>query len=266
MKKSEKYFFNTALEEKRFPLKFEVEQASEQLFEMGFKKGMRFLDVGCGIGQVLRLVSILDKRNKHLFGVDSNKDILSRAVLQARNNKNLKYCTGNIYRLPFKNDTFDFIWCRLTIEHLVNPLFAIKEMKRLLTRGGIIALGDLDGNCLFHYPLNKHFEKRIQRALKLLEPFGFDPFVGRKLFHLLKISHFKNICTKIFPYHNIYGKPEKKVLISWAMKINSTIDFLKNNSDAGKGFLEKTRKEFIDYIRSNDTFTYSVLIFAKGVK
>ena len=263
--KKEKYFFNTPREKKRLEIKFNPEHARQQLLDMGFKKGMKFLDAGCGTGAMVRTVKEYDPKNKHIYGVDANRGFLAHGSSLLSDNKS-HYCSGNLYKLPFKDNSFDFVWTRFVLEHLVNPLAAIKEMKRVLKRGGIIAVGDLDGNCVFHYPMEKEFEKKLNAILKLLGPYGFDPLIGRKLFYFLRVLKFSRIDVKLYPYHNIFGRPDKNAWLNWNIKINETVVFLKKNSKLSAAGLKNIRKQLLSYILNKNTYTYSVLIFAKGVK
>jgi ubiquinone/menaquinone biosynthesis C-methylase UbiE len=263
--KKEKYFFNTPSEKKRLEIKFDPAQAKQQLLDMGFKKGMRFLDAGCGTGAMVRTVKGYDPKNKHIYGVDANKKFLTfSSSLKSRNRAD--YYAGNLYKLPFKDKSFDFVWTRFVLEHLINPLAAIKEMKRVLKKGGIIAMGDLDGNCVYHYPINPDFERNLNTILKSLGPYGFDPFIGRKLFYFLRALKFANIHVKLYPYHNIFGRPDQNDWLNWNIKINGTIKFLEKNRKLSRVLLKKIKKQWLSYILDKNTYTYSVLIFAKGVK
>jgi SAM-dependent methyltransferase len=38
--------------------------------------------------------------------------------------------------LPFEEGTFEVVWCSEVLEHLFDPGFAVKEMQRVLNRGG----------------------------------------------------------------------------------------------------------------------------------
>jgi predicted glycosyltransferase involved in capsule biosynthesis len=145
-------------------------------------------------------------------------------------------------------------------------LAAIKEMKRVLKTDGILAVGDLDGNCVFHYPMDPAFEKNLDTILKLLSPYGFDPFIGRKLFSFLKILKFAKINVQLYPYHNIFGRPKKNDWMNWNIKINSTIGFLKKNTKLSGDDLKNLKKQLLSFILNKNTYTYSMLIFAKGVK
>jgi ubiquinone/menaquinone biosynthesis C-methylase UbiE len=213
-----------------------------------------------------RLVKKLAPKTE-ITGIDNNPDRIDYAVKFAKKLRlDIKYECADISSLPFKSGTFDFVWSRFLFEYLKYPIKALKEMRRIAKKGGIVCVGDLDGNCVFHYPFKKSFSQRLQLVVNSLAKFGFDPFVGRKLFSYFKQVGFTKISAKIFPYHNIAGKPDDKSLKNWEMKVDSIGNFLENITVNKGNFIKKFKREFLKYIKNPDTFTYSSLIFIKGEK
>jgi len=105
-------------------------------------KEEKILDVACGYGG---LIGIL---NEHLpkieyMGLDASKFILSLARDLHKRNKNTKFIKGFSEKLPFKNESFDFVICRDSIHHFRDPLKSFKEMYRVTKKGGIIYVLDL---------------------------------------------------------------------------------------------------------------------------
>lgn len=264
---SEAYILDTDKELERLEAKFEKESTLEQLNTLGFKNGMRFLDAGSAGGATTRLVASIAPESK-VFGIDKNENYLhyARGLAQDEGLTTITYQQSDIASIPFKDDSFDFVWCRFLFEYLRMPLEALKELRRVVRPGGIVAIGDLDGNCIFHYPMEKTFENRLMKILALLENYGFDPFVGRKLFHYFLKTGFNKAETHLFPYHNIAGKPNERHSYNWRTKISNVISFLRAKSAINHKFLSQFEKEVIEYIHDEKTFTYSVLIFAKGRK
>lgn len=95
--------------------------------------GKRMLEVGCGYGFVLGML----ERDVTTFGVD----ISSYAILQAGRFAPASRCfVGNIEEgLPesIETDTFDFILARYVLEHLKDPLKAVRRLVARLRPGGL---------------------------------------------------------------------------------------------------------------------------------
>lgn len=91
----------------------------------------RILDIACGIGDF----AVNDP--KRITGVDHNKDSL---VIAKKRGCSVKY--GDALDLPFKDSTFDGIFCAHLIEHF-NPTDAMRllsEMNRVLQKGGLLLI------------------------------------------------------------------------------------------------------------------------------
>lgn len=110
--------------------------AQKLLIEKFYKKLLRFadnlqietiLDVGCGEGFTLQRF-YKNKIGRKLLGVDfsSNAINLGRKLFPFIN-----FRKGNVYSLPYKNNSFDLVVCCEVLEHLVYPEKALKEIIRV---------------------------------------------------------------------------------------------------------------------------------------
>ncbi|QIX00095.1 hypothetical protein AMS68_005612 [Peltaster fructicola] len=104
----------------------------------------RLLDVGCGGGSItLDLARIL--KNGHTIGLDVERNLISVAqeLSTSTDAKNVEFDVGNVHDLSrFGDETFDVVHAHQVTLHLENPVGAIKEMRRVLKTGGILALRD----------------------------------------------------------------------------------------------------------------------------
>lgn len=109
-------------------------------FSSYLKKNDRILDFGCGNG--FNLIGI-GKLVKNGVGLDINPASIKIANAQAKKKKfkNLIFTVGNCNNsLPFSNKSFDGAIASDILEHLNNPKFAIRELKRILKNRGLLFL------------------------------------------------------------------------------------------------------------------------------
>ena len=85
------------------------------------------LDVGCGEGfTLLRLKN--ENIGQKLSGIDNNEQAIAYAN---KNYPELEIKKGDVYKLPYKDNSFDLVLCMEVLEHLDKPLVALEELKRV---------------------------------------------------------------------------------------------------------------------------------------
>ena len=87
------------------------------------------LDLGCGVGHVLR---ILPQRLR-CFGVDYSPASLR---LASRGLRTASLAASSAYQLPFRQSSFDAVICLEVLEHLERDDEAVAEIARVLKPGG----------------------------------------------------------------------------------------------------------------------------------
>lgn len=99
-------------------------------------KGKLILDVGCGAGRFLDVVS---QTEGEVIGVD-----ISSAVDAARQNlkgrKNVHLVQASAYELPFRPSTFDACYCIGVIQHTPKPTDTLVSFFEVLKEGGKLAV------------------------------------------------------------------------------------------------------------------------------
>jgi len=107
---------------------------------------LRMLNVGCGEGEY---DSHLAKFSKKLECIDINKGDVEHAKAMNKKAKNITYSVQNAEKLKFKNNTFDFIVCLDMLECVANPHKVVKEIARVLKKGGRAILSIPS----YHFPI-----------------------------------------------------------------------------------------------------------------
>lgn len=92
----------------------------------------RVLDVGCGVGDVVRMLS---DRGLRSTGVDVS--VHSLTIARRASSKG-EYLSASVDRLPFQDETFDGLVSIEVLEHLPDDAAAFIEMARVLKPNGIL--------------------------------------------------------------------------------------------------------------------------------
>ncbi|MCK5276685.1 MAG: metalloregulator ArsR/SmtB family transcription factor [Alphaproteobacteria bacterium] len=116
-----------------------VETALRNLFPMAGMKD--FLDIGTGTGRVLE---IFGPRVERGIGIDMSREMLAlaRANLQKADLRNCQVRRGNMYQLPFSDESFDGIVIHQVLHFAEDPAEAIAEAGRALRPGGRLVVVD----------------------------------------------------------------------------------------------------------------------------
>lgn len=102
------------------------------------KEGERIIDLGCGTGYYLFLLSNLGIK-LNLTGFDYN----SKAINEAKdllNVKKMKFFTGDLHNIPFENKSFDKAVMSEVLEHVGNDQKVLKEVYRILKPNGVLVI------------------------------------------------------------------------------------------------------------------------------
>jgi ubiquinone/menaquinone biosynthesis C-methylase UbiE len=141
----------------------------------GIGTAQKILEVGCGTGALLSEFPSFSKAG--IFGLD----IVMDAARQSQRNAQTALITcGDGIALPYPDQTFDIVFCHFLLLWVKSPVDIMKEMKRVVQRGGaIIALAEPDYAGRIDYPPTLEPLGRWQA--ESLRRQGADPDAGRKL-------------------------------------------------------------------------------------
>ena len=112
-------------------------QREDLAYEM-LEQGDKFLDVGCGEGQ---LVIRAKTKYNQVYGIDISESRINRAKENAKGAKEIHFLSGNINSgIQFSNNTFDAVACIDVLEHIFDPYFLLAEINRILKSEGYLIL------------------------------------------------------------------------------------------------------------------------------
>jgi ubiquinone/menaquinone biosynthesis C-methylase UbiE len=152
-----------------------------------FSKGSFVLEAGCGVGAQTKIIATKNPESKFI-SVDLSEASISEAqkLIQSLDIHNVELRQADIYHLPFQDETFDSVIICFVLEHLHNPMEALKELKRVSKNGGTIIAIEGDHGSTFFYPDSKYAHSAIDCQIQLQKQNGGNSNIGRELYPLFK--------------------------------------------------------------------------------
>ena len=151
------------------------------------RSGMRLLDCGCGVGSItLDLAEIVAPGEVVGLDLDASQLALARAAADTRGLTNARFEAGNVYELPFADASFDAVLAHTVLFHLSDQLRALKELRRVLAPGGIIAVSDDHYGTWVVSPEDSAVRRMLTEiAPRVIAASGGAPFYSHNLRRLL---------------------------------------------------------------------------------
>jgi ubiquinone/menaquinone biosynthesis C-methylase UbiE len=146
------------------------------------RPGMSLLDCGCGPGSITADLARAVSPGEAV-GLDFQQSQIDAAasLATARGVSNARFVRGDIYQLPFGEATFDAAYANMVMEHLSQPLAALREMHRVLKPGGVVGVQSPDFGSMMLAPEVPLLARALELCIRFRRYNGGDPGVGRKL-------------------------------------------------------------------------------------
>jgi ubiquinone/menaquinone biosynthesis C-methylase UbiE len=157
-----------------------------------FPKGSLVLEAGCGVGAQTKIIA-KNNPNVRFISIDVCKESLAQAEKTVKSSgiRNVKFQAGDVFNLNFDDETFDHIFVCFVLEHLKEPVAALKSLKRVLKKGGSITVIEGDHGSAYFYPRSKEALQAIDALVKLQSLSGGNALIGREVYPLLNQAGFK---------------------------------------------------------------------------
>ncbi len=174
-----------------------VNYVKEQLKE---QETVYILDAGCGYGIVGR-DRFKDFPNKVIVGIDISETVLAKAR-ELNDDANAHYECINLLSENFDEEIemvmdkygiekFDVIFGAYILQHVADPVKALRNLRSCLRTGGYLIFRQNDEGTYIAYGDDGLVQKVCERYLRA--PGIDDRFIGRKMFHYLESTGYKDI-------------------------------------------------------------------------
>ncbi len=145
------------------------------------RPGLDVLDVGCGPGTIT-----IDLAHRvapgRVVGIEPAAEPLQRARATAAEvgADNVAFAPGDIYAFDVGDDTFDVVHAHQVLQHLGDPVAALREMLRVCRPGGLVAARDADYAAMTWYPADPRLDRWLQIYRAVARGNGAEPDAGRR--------------------------------------------------------------------------------------
>lgn len=146
------------------------------------RPGQALLDIGCGPGTItLDLAERVAPGRVTAVEVTATALDLARAEADRRGVTTVDFAVSDVHALDFPDDTFDVVHAHQVLQHVTDPVRALREMRRVCRPGGVVAVRDADYASFTWYPEPPELDGWKALYRRTARANGGEPDAGRRL-------------------------------------------------------------------------------------
>lgn len=169
--------------------------AGVMLDRIGVTSGWRCLDLGCGPGGILELLSTRAGSAGRVVGLDADPVFLEHARLRVRDRglANVELVEGDAYRTGLPRGSFDFVHVRFVASTAGRPQELLREAIALARPGGVVALQEPDIGTLKCYPPHEAWDCLARVLEQAFARVGGDVRLAQQLYRVARRAGLENV-------------------------------------------------------------------------
>lgn len=187
------------------------------------RPGMDLLDVGCGPGSIT--VDLAEAvAPGRVRGIEITAGPLADARrAAAERGVTVDFAVDDAYRLSDPGDSYDVTHAHQVLQHLSDPVAALREMRRVTRPGGLVAVRDADYAAFTWWPADERLDAWLALYRAVAHGNDAEPDAGRRLLAWAHEAGF----TDVTPSASVwcYARPEDRTRWGgmWAERIHSSV-------------------------------------------
>lgn len=190
--------------------------ARRVLAQAGLQPGMKVGDFGCGVGATTRMLAELTGPTGHVTGIDLSAAQLAqgRQLCEGAGIGNTTFVEASATGTGLPRDSFDLVYCRFLLLHLVDPAGCLREMREVLKPGGVLVVEDGDLTSAGSVPASS-LHAFADLFGRLGPTRGLDYSLANNLYPLVKAAGFAELQIEI--HQPAVAQGEEKFLLKWSI-------------------------------------------------
>jgi ubiquinone/menaquinone biosynthesis C-methylase UbiE len=155
--------------------------------------GQRLLDVGAGPGTITADLAERVAPGR-VTALEATEEALglSRAEL-GRRGIDADFVVGDVHHLDLPDNSFDVVHAHQVLQHVADPVRALREMRRVCRPGGVVAVRDSDYAAFALYPAAPELDRWMELYQAAARANGGEPDAGRRLLSWARAADFTDV-------------------------------------------------------------------------
>lgn len=170
--------------------------------------GMRVLDFGCGPGSITVGLAEHVGTDGRVVGIDSSAAAIGMARTAAGDLPGLQFAVASVYNLPMNDESFDVAFGHQVLQHLADPVAALRDIQRVLRPGGLVGVRDADYGTMTHHPHYPEIDEWLAAYHRVARANGGEPDAGRRLLGWIGAAGFVDPVVTASVW--LYAAPESR--------------------------------------------------------
>jgi SAM-dependent methyltransferase len=156
--------------------------------------GTSLLDVGCGPGTITAdLAERVFPGRVTAVEVTESALELARAETRRRGLTNVDFLVADVHDLQLPDGSFDVVHAHQVLQHVADPVGALREMRRVCVRGGTVAARDSDFAGFCWFPEVPELDDWLALYRAAARANGGEPDAGRRLLSWARAAGFTDV-------------------------------------------------------------------------
>ena len=156
--------------------------------------GATVLDVGCGPATITADLAALVTPGR-VTALETTDEALglARAEIARRGLTTVDFAVGDVHALDFPDDSFDVVHAHQVLQHVGDPVAALREMRRVAKPGGLVAARDGDYAAFTWFPELPELTEWLDLYERVARANGGEPDAGRRLLSWAHAAGFTDV-------------------------------------------------------------------------
>lgn len=183
------------------------------------RPGLDLLDVGCGPGTITADLAARVAPGRTV-GMDRSDDVVAAA--RASFPDGPTFVVGDVYGLDAADASFDVVHAHQVLQHLTDPVAALREMRRVVRPDGVVAVRDSDYAAFTWDPPLLELDRWLAVYRAVARGNDAEPDAGRFLKGWALDAGFSSVTVSCSVW--TYATPEERAWWGglWADRITTT--------------------------------------------